>query len=157
MIQGSEQKVNSLWLELVGLIIISLLLAGAHARYFPMISRSAPPPPDPEADRTLREVLPISMDQAELLRQSGAVFLDMRPDEEYKAERIPGAVQAGSAVPADLRGLAVVIYGHPGDMEAGAALGRRLMADGVNPVYVFIDGLEGWKAMDLPVETGGRP
>ena len=34
MTLAPEKKVNSLWLELVGLIIISLLLAGAHSRYF---------------------------------------------------------------------------------------------------------------------------
>ena len=122
-----------------------------------MTSRSVPPPPDPEADRNLNEVLPIAMDQADLLHQSGAIFLDLRSAEEFQAERIPGARPAESARADDLKGQPVVIYGHPGDMEAGAALGRRLMAAGVKPVYVFIDGLEGWAAMGLPVETGGQP
>ena len=94
---------------------------------------------------------------------SHALFLDVRPAEEFAQEHIPGALnrpvdqldQRWSSLPAD-RTLIIYESGRgSGDIcAAGRAAGRILLEHGFHPdrVKVYQEGLADWEKAGLPLE-----
>jgi len=92
-----------------------------------------------------------------------ALFVDVRPNAEFKTGRMPGAinvpveqvVQRWRTLPKDRN---IVLYESgraPGDVcAAGRSAGRVLLANGFSPdkVKIYQDGLVGWQKAGLPVE-----
>jgi protein-disulfide isomerase/rhodanese-related sulfurtransferase len=92
-----------------------------------------------------------------------ALFVDVRPNGEFKTGRIPGAInvpleqieQRRQTLPKDRN---IVLYESgrtPGDVcAAGRSAGRVLLANGFSPdkVKIYEDGLAGWEKAGLPVE-----
>ena len=95
---------------------------------------------------------------AELLRAGDAVFLDANPASRHKRGHLPGAVlvdpgAVGEALPED-RTAPVVFYCRDRSCGAAPAAARRAVKLGFTDVGVMPDGIQGWVAAGLPVETG---
>jgi protein-disulfide isomerase/rhodanese-related sulfurtransferase/uncharacterized membrane protein len=98
--------------------------------------------------------------EAEKLFHSGAVFVDVRSADDFRASRIPGAVniplleaqRRSTELPRDET---IVLYegGSGGGNDvcaASRAVGRVLLGHGYSKVVVYRDGLAGWQKQALP-------
>ncbi len=109
----------------------------------------------------------ISLDQAQtLLARVNTVgdvsFVDARNPDEFVTGRIPSAFNmppslfVGGQTPPDLQQIPtsniVVVYCGGGDCDASKLTAIRLREQGYEKVYVFEEGLTGWKAANLPLE-----
>jgi protein-disulfide isomerase/rhodanese-related sulfurtransferase/uncharacterized membrane protein len=116
-------------------------------------SEDAPQGPEPEMIHTA---------EAEKLFHSGAVFVDVRSSDDFRAARIPGAVniplleaqRRATELPRDKT---IVLYeaggGGGNDVcAASRAVGRVLLGHGYNKVVVYRDGLTGWQKQSLPMD-----
>ncbi|HEX9121677.1 MAG TPA: thioredoxin domain-containing protein [Terriglobales bacterium] len=114
-------------------------------------SEDAPHGPEPAMIHTA---------EAEKLFHSGAVFVDVRSADDFRAFRIPGAVniplleaqRRATELPRDKT---IVLYegGSGGGADvcaASRAVGRVLLGHGYNKVVVYRDGLAGWQKQSLP-------
>lgn len=140
------------WLEVVGLLALAVILAGITFRLNP------PQPSVPEAGSSPGELIPAGIDEVLALHQAGALFIDARPVEDFNRGRLPGAVSFPSlqeVQPALPAGQPMVVYGQGPELEAALVVGRRLLAGGFWPVYIFVEGLEGWVAAGRPLEGRG--
>jgi rhodanese-related sulfurtransferase len=129
--------------SLVGLGLLAAVLALAaparadHARYGAVLTI------DPESARALmaqREVAPI----------------DVRPEAEYRAGRLPGARSLPlptlkSRLAEVPRQTILILYGD-GPIERVLAAYHLLRAERFTDVYVLEDGLEGWRRLGYRVE-----
>lgn len=133
-------------------------------------SPAAPPPapsPTPPAASGQGDTLMITLEQAQTLHarvtSAGDVaFVDARNAEEFVQGRIPGATNVppsaffGGAIPAELdmipRSNIVVVYCGGGQCDASKLTATRLREQGYEKVYVFEQGMTGWKAANLPIE-----
>ncbi|MBZ5511977.1 MAG: thioredoxin domain-containing protein [Acidobacteriia bacterium] len=99
--------------------------------------------------------------EAEKLFHSGAVFVDVRSADDFRASHISGAVniplleaqRRSTELPRDKT---IVLYegGTGGSADACAAsraVGRVLLSRGYNKVVVYQDGLSGWQKQSLPI------
>ena len=111
---------------------------------------SAPPSPVPEVD-------PLSVEQ---WRRAGtAVIVDVRERDEFEEERIPGALlfaksEFDAAAFPRFGGLKLVLVCLGGKRSLG--VGEALRAAGRTEAVSLRDGMLGWMAAGLPVETGGK-
>jgi protein-disulfide isomerase/rhodanese-related sulfurtransferase len=91
-----------------------------------------------------------------------ALFVDVRPSDQFKTGRIPGAVNVPAEQIQELwktlpKNRMIVLYESgqtPGDVcAAGRSAGRVLLASGFRPdmVKIYEDGLKGWEKAGLPV------
>ena len=139
---------------MLGLLALAVILAGLTFRLNP------PQPAVPEVGPPAEELIPAGIDEVMTLHEAGALFIDARPVEAYKRGRLPGAVsfpaQQEAQPPAAPAGRPVVVYGQGAELEAALAVGRRLLASGFSPVFIFVEGLEGWVAAGGPLEEGGE-
>ncbi len=116
-------------------------------------SEDAPQGPEPAMIHTA---------EAEKLFHSGAVFVDVRSAGDFRAARIPGAVniplleaqRRATELPRDKT---IVLYegGSGGGNDvcaASRAVGRVLLGHGYNKVVVYRDGLTGWQKQSLPMD-----
>lgn len=94
----------------------------------------------------------------QLMRESAVLVLDVREPAAFAAERIPRAVnnplrvlpKALDSLPGNKRATIVVYCGN-GDRGAMAMAVLRLW--GYTNVFSIVDGMNGWAAAGLPVET----
>jgi rhodanese-related sulfurtransferase len=100
----------------------------------------------------------ISVSPQEVIRlmNQGALVLDLRPQEQYRAGHLTGARQMASdeiLKAADMlkkhKEKAVVVYDDSGSL--GAAAVRQLAAQGFTRVFALRGGLAAWRADNLPV------
>lgn len=114
-------------------------------------SEDAPQGPEPAMIHTA---------EAEKLFHGGAVFVDVRSSDDFRASRIPGAVniplleaqRRSTELPRDKT---IVLYegGSGGSNDvcaASRAVGRVLLGHGYNKVVVYRDGLAAWQKQSLP-------
>ena len=115
--------------------------------------------------KTYPGVVLVSLPEVEDLFARGAgIFLDARPENEFREGWIPGAthVPYETADKTSLRELAarfpadkfLVVYCSGGDCLSSLGLARLLVDLGVKEVRVFLGGWAEWKQAGLPVETG---
>ncbi|MGA2001532.1 MAG: thioredoxin domain-containing protein [Terriglobales bacterium] len=100
--------------------------------------------------------------EAAKLYHGGAVFVDVRSADDFRASRIQGAVnipllEAGRRSTELPRDKTIVLYegGSGGGNDvcaASRAVGRVLLGHGYNKVFVYRDGLTGWQKQSLPVD-----
>jgi protein-disulfide isomerase/rhodanese-related sulfurtransferase/uncharacterized membrane protein len=115
-------------------------------------SEDAPQGPEPAMIHTA---------EAAKLYHGGAVFVDVRSSDDFRASRIPGAVniplleaqRRSTELPRDKT---IVLYegGSGGSNDvcaASRAVGRVLLGHGYNKVVVYRDGLTGWQKQSLPI------
>lgn len=116
-------------------------------------SEDAPQGPEPAMIHTA---------EAAKLFHGGAVFVDVRSADDFRASRIPGAVniplleaqRRSTELPRDKT---IVLYesGTGGSADvcaASRAVGRVLLGHGYNKVVVYRDGLAGWQKQALPID-----
>ena len=136
---------------LAGFLVLPLIAALAALGTFHLL-----PPKPPEA--TIRpggeveKLRPIGVPQAAAFHKSGLAFVDIRPPGPYAQARIAKA--RPFTAPEPLAGLAVVVYGQGNDQDRAVAVAESLIEAGSAPVYVLLEGFEGWLAAGLPVEEG---
>ena len=90
------------------------------------------------------------------LQNQGALIIDLRPTEEYRAGHVSGARQMSGeqmlSVPESLKRhkeKTVVVYDDSGSL--GAAAVRQLTAQGFTRVFALRGGLAAWRADNLPL------
>ncbi|MGQ0628854.1 MAG: rhodanese-like domain-containing protein [Phycisphaerales bacterium] len=125
------------------------------------------PAPSGTGQAAPADTLMLSLEQAKTLHARVAsagdvAFVDARNPEEFATGRIPAATNLppsaflGGAIPADLdmipRSLIVVVYCGGGECDASKLTATRLRELGYEKVYVFEQGMTGWKAANLPIE-----
>ncbi len=100
---------------------------------------------------------------AAFLDANGVFFLDARTPEEYAAGHVKGAKNLPyEAIFGDLAAAAkdypkdAILIVYCGDPACGKSeeLAEALKASGFPNVAVIPEGMEGWKAMNLPTEAG---
>lgn len=97
---------------------------------------------------------------------TSTLLIDARTPQDYNAGHIPGAVNVtvaqisgvdGDIDPRIARYSKLIVYGNdPGSIPA-MALGKRLIASGYKGVRYYPEGMMGWKAAGLPIETKTPP
>lgn len=107
--------------------------------------------------------LEITVPQAKALFDSGVMFVDARPDDEYSVDRVQGALHlttamfSGEHAPEALAILdpaaPVVIYCSGGDCDASHSVGIRLQQAGYAKIHIMVDGLPGWKEAGHPIDA----
>jgi rhodanese-related sulfurtransferase len=140
-----RRKRRSVWKEL---FLLPLLALAAAAVSFVLDPPPPPPPPTPPgqaAGEALSGLQPVGVAQALELHRSGVLFLDARAEADYTAGHISGA-RLLSREPLDGDDAPVVIYGQGPDLEAVLAAAEAFVKDRSSPVYVLLEGLEGWLA-----------
>ncbi len=135
--------------EVAGLLVLAALLALAASWFLPY----APPPP---VELAGPGITPVGMETAQSLHAKGVMFIDARSREEFQAGHVPGArwAPAEGEVPAAAGDAPVVVYGEAGDMSQALPLAERLLKAGRKTVYLFMEGVEGWRAAGLALEAG---
>lgn len=146
-------KRTNLSLEILAFPVAALILTVIALRLFP-----PPPiePPDPTGSRTFvekAELRPLGMGQAIFLHKQKAAFIDLRPEAEYRAERIPKAIHIGQIRKIQPTG-PIVLYGGPENMESIMTEAERLVATRAGTVYVLMEGIEGWRTAGFPLDKG---
>ncbi len=103
--------------------------------------------------------------QAKLLLDRGALFLDARPRDFWRMNRIPGALPLpeeefetafASLEPTLRRAKAVVVYCSGFGCEASHVVARKLRERGI-AAGILDEGLPAWEDAGLPVDRGARP
>jgi rhodanese-related sulfurtransferase len=102
----------------------------------------------------------VTADEAVVLFDAGAPFVDVRASSEYDLGRVPGAVHLDLVVSfseetlADVAGKdePVVIYCNGPYCPRAAKGCEQAVGWGYTEVYYFRDGLPGWEAAGYPVE-----
>ena len=102
---------------------------------------------------------PIDPSQAALLKEQGAVMVDIREPHEFARLSIPGShnvalsALAAASLPAS-PGAKVIFYCASGNRTNACAAGLEEKAAGTE-AYVMVGGIAKWRAAGLPVEGGG--
>lgn len=103
--------------------------------------------------------------QAKVLLDRGALFLDARPHDFWRMNRIPGALslpeddfdKAFAALEPTVRhAKAVVVYCSGFGCEASHVVARRLRERGIDAA-VLDEGLPAWEDAKLPLDHEARP
>jgi rhodanese-related sulfurtransferase len=141
----------------IAALLISLVVAGCGAA----APASVPPAALSSAPAASGSVtalpLTVPVAQAEQLRQSGALVLDVREPSEWAAGHIAGATliplgQLPSRLAELPRDLAIVVVCHSGNRSAQ---GRDILRNaGFTAVTSMAGGMTAWLAAGMPVETG---
>jgi rhodanese-related sulfurtransferase len=118
-----------------------------------------PPSYDSDIDSLL------SLQEAFILWQDGAIFLDTREPDEYDEGHIPGAIN----LPFDYwddcwprvepqLGLidTIVCYCGGFDCESSLFTARELQITGYNDALIFFGGINKWVEAELPLEYGSE-
>ena len=103
--------------------------------------------------------------QAKALLDRGALFLDARPHDFWRMNRIPGALSlpeddfdkaVASLEPALRRAKAVVVYCSGFGCEASHVVARRLRERGID-AGILDEGLPAWEDAGLPLDREAKP
>jgi rhodanese-related sulfurtransferase len=107
----------------------------------------------------------VAVAQAKVLHARGALFLDARPHDFWKMNRIPGAL----SLPEDefdryfppledtiRRAKAVVVYCSGFGCEASHVVARRLRENGV-AAGILDEGIPAWEDARLPLDQEAKP
>jgi rhodanese-related sulfurtransferase len=103
--------------------------------------------------------------QAKVLLDRGALFLDARPHEFWKMNRVPGALSLPEDAfdasfpplePAIRRAPAVVVYCSGFGCEASHVVARRLRERGI-AAAILDEGLPAWEDAGLPLDSEAKP
>lgn len=95
-----------------------------------------------------------------LMREDGAILIDIREADEHARERIPGAnsmplsALESLALPAGATGK--LLFHCKSDARTNANAQRLLAKAGAVEAYVVTGGIDGWKAAGLPVAFDAR-
>jgi rhodanese-related sulfurtransferase len=100
-------------------------------------------------------------------QQGTIVFVDARNDRAYQGGHVPGAWQLDhyhaekflpTVLPVCLNAQKIVVYCHGGECEDSefAAITLRDTGVPVQNIYIYAAGINEWKALGLPMETGER-
>lgn len=113
-----------------------------------------------------KEALTLGQVQKMTADTGSTLLIDARTPQDYAAGHIPGAVNLSVAQVSGIDGdidprIAkfgkLIVYGNdPGSVSA-MALGKRLISSGYKGVRYYPEGMMGWKAAGLPVETNTPP
>jgi rhodanese-related sulfurtransferase len=115
-------------------------------------------------EEDLTYFLPIAPERAKQLLDTGEkiVFFDLREPEEFKRERLPGAVSLPlKELPSHMgkvpRAGRVVLYCTcgPGNIEEGYSY-QLLRNMGYRNVSVLVGGISEWRRLGYPIETEPR-
>jgi rhodanese-related sulfurtransferase len=107
----------------------------------------------------------VQAQQAKLLLDRGALFLDARPHDFWRMNRIPGALSLpeddfdkafASLEPTVRRAKAVVVYCSGFGCEASHVVARRLRERGIDAA-VLDEGLPAWEDAKLPLDHEAKP
>jgi rhodanese-related sulfurtransferase len=106
----------------------------------------------------------VKADQAWVLHERGALFLDARPRDFWRMSRIPGALalpeddfEKGFAevAPQMRRAKAIVVYCSGYGCEASHVVARRLREKGIDAA-ILDEGLPAWQDAKLPMDSEPR-
>ncbi len=106
----------------------------------------------------------VSAPQAKLLLDRGALFLDARPHDFWRMNRIPGALSLPEddfdrsftgLAPTIHRAKAVVVYCSGFGCEASHVVARRLRERGI-AAGILDEGLPAWEDAKLPLDSEPR-
>ena len=107
----------------------------------------------------------VKAEQAKVLHERGALFLDARPRDFWRMNRIPGALALPEddfdraypeAEPLMRRAKAIVVYCSGYGCEASHVVARRLREKGFDAA-ILDEGLPAWQEANLPVDAEARP
>lgn len=112
-----------------------------------------------EAPEYINGAITIDSHQAKKLHELGAIFLDVRPEEEWSWGHIEGAysfdLQGGFRqlfIPGALdKDIPMIIYGNSSYHMRGAIASYLAMVLGYKKVFFFRDGYFSWLALDYSV------
>ncbi len=156
------KRITARLLKEMTVLFVSACAFGAavnllHPRGFVLVSR-------PEIDE--RSIVAISVDEARVKRDAGALFVDARERAEYEYARIPGAVSvplldllepkgAGPDLSFLDRRDEVVIYCESAACGASRTLAKLFRERGYGRVlYIMEKGFTEWRSQGCPVERG---
>lgn len=110
-----------------------------------------------QADAVVSLPLDVSIDEASVLRDQGALMLDVRTQEEWDEVHIPGAVlipldQLAARLDEIPQYMEIVVYCRSGNRSL---TGRDiLLRGGFQDVTSMSGGINAWGSAGYPVETG---
>jgi rhodanese-related sulfurtransferase len=161
--------------------VVTTTQAPAPVKVQPATTTTAPPPVKQAAkEDPLKKFAPhekqpyieIAYDDAKLLHDHGALFLDARRTSVFEQGHIAGA-RPMSVWESDIddkvaklfnersdpaqQALPIVAYCSGGDCEDSHMLAQKLYGALFNNVYVYKDGYPDWQKHNAPVKTGGQP
>ncbi|MCF7202780.1 rhodanese-like domain-containing protein [Pseudomonas oligotrophica] len=118
-----------------------------------------------EAPEAVEGALTVNVQQARQLHELGAVFIDVRPEREWRWGHVEGALHLDLASRfGDLadRGLPrqvpLVVYCDSEVCASSAAAARLAVAWGYRQVFYFREGYFAWQLADFPQAKGlGEP
>ncbi|MBW1711769.1 MAG: hypothetical protein JRJ59_01290 [Deltaproteobacteria bacterium] len=142
-------KTRSVWLELAALPLLAALLAGLTYVLIPPRPQTGAAPAQAESSKNLE---PVGLEKALKLHRQKAVFVDVRAAGQYAQGHIPGALKLSQGQP--LPSGPVVVYGQGPDLDQVIRAGEKLLGRTRGPVFVFIEGLDGWQAAGQDLERG---
>jgi rhodanese-related sulfurtransferase len=105
----------------------------------------------------------VTLEEAKTAFDGGAMFVDSRKLEDFKAGHVENAVRIESSMfkagdPPELglipRSAIVVVYCNGGQCDESENVAKFLTNSGYSTVYVLHDGFPGWKALGYPIATG---
>ncbi|MFN4046258.1 MAG: rhodanese-like domain-containing protein [Acidilobaceae archaeon] len=93
------------------------------------------------------------------LMSEGALVIDVRAEQAYQKEHIPGAIniplakieEAMKDIPKDKT---IVVYCGSVECTASYMAARKLAASGYENVYRYTPGIKGWKESGFKIEYG---
>ena len=104
----------------------------------------------------------ISIDSARtLLNNPGTFFIDVRPEDDYRFDHIPGAANLPlfklirESIPEGIATDSLVIYDEAGNLEQLKLAAGILAKAGTPSVSIIINGYLQWLERNYPVESGG--
>jgi len=106
----------------------------------------------------------VKPDQARVLHERGALFLDARPRDFWRMNRIPGALALpeddfekayAEVEPQMRRAKAIVVYCSGFGCEASHIVARKLRERGLDAA-ILDEGLPAWQEAGLPVDEEAR-
>ncbi len=87
-------------------------------------------------------LLPLDLKSvSELVPAKSVLFVDARPEEEYRIGRLPGAIPSTRTPPRDKP---IVVYCANEFCDTALRLGAELKKAGYKDVAVFVEGYEAW-------------
>ncbi len=111
-------------------------------------------------------VILIDLERARQWYEEGTnCFIDARPDDEYRAGHIPGAL---NVLPGDLEDIVpelsarvqtdrIIVYCVGPECPEAIELAELMNEFGISPVHVYLGGWEQWSGQGLPGREGDRP
>jgi rhodanese-related sulfurtransferase len=150
--------------RIAGIAVVSLTLAIAANAMHPMqlpllVTKGSPGIPDWVLERFKRVDAQEAMG---LVEKPEVLVIDTRDEPDFRKERIPGAIslpyhgfsadfpQFSESVSKD-RPLFIYCYGT--SCGLASRVGKRLLVHGYTNITILRNGIAGWKAANLPLET----